>query len=110
MNNGNIRLDSTESLRGKASKILGIADEFNGSLNKAGAEVDGMLENWKDDNAAIFAENFNNLRSIFSRCYENLQAMGTALNKEADALDEQSAREKTAVEGRPMDSSFDSIQ
>ena len=110
MNNGNIRLDSTESLRAKASKISSIADEFNSYLSKSGTEVDGILENWKDENAKIYEGNFNELRNIFSRCYENLQAMGNALNKEADALDEQTARERVAVEGKPMSDSFESIQ
>ncbi len=107
MNNGNIRLDSTESLRAKASKVLSIADEFNSCLSKGGSSVDGILENWKDENAKIYENNFNELRSVFTKCYENLQAMGNALNKEADALDEQTARERTAVEGKEV--SFDEI-
>lgn len=110
MNNGNIRLDSTESLRAKAAKIFSIADEFNSYLSKSGTEVDGILENWKDENSKVYEGNFNELRSIFSRCYENLQAMANALNKEADALDEQTARERTQVEGKPMSDSFESIQ
>lgn len=110
MNNGNIRLESTQKLRDQASKILNVADQFNSCLTKAGSEVEGMLENWKDENSAIYEKNFQDLRNIFTRCYENLQAMGTALNKEADSLDEQSAMERTAVQGGPMDSSFESIQ
>ncbi|MBQ9853872.1 MAG: WXG100 family type VII secretion target [Bacilli bacterium] len=107
--NGNIRLDSTQSLREKATKVLSLADEFNNALSRAGSAVDGIMENWKDDNAKIYEGNFNELRAKFSTLYENLQAMGNALNKEADALDEQTARERTAVEGRPMDNSFDNL-
>ena len=108
MNGGNIKLESTELLRSKATKVLSIADEINNSLSRADSEVTGILNNWKDENANIYEEKFNELHSLFTKCYNDLKNMGDVLNKEADSLDEQTANERMAVEGKNI-SEFDSI-
>jgi len=92
-----ISLTSTSDLRAKGQDVLSIADEFKTTLNVAQQNVQGILDNWQDDNGKEFGVKYEELASVFDDCNENLQAMGELLNKEAKELEELLAQEEAEL-------------
>ena len=91
--NQQISLTSTSDLRAKAQDILNIADEFSTTLDSVNTDVNGILENWKDENGKVFETKYAEISSKFASFKENLKTMGELVNKEAKDIDEMLAQE-----------------
>ncbi len=88
-----ISLTSTSDLKAKAQEILNIAEEFSTTLDLVNTDVDGITENWKDENGQVFRTKYDEISSKFTGFKENLKTMGELIDKEARDIDEMLAQE-----------------
>lgn len=91
--NQQISLSSTSELKAKAQEILNIGDEFSTTLDAVNTDVQGILENWKDENGKVFETKYQEISAKFAGIKNNLKTMGELIDKEAKDIDEMLAQE-----------------
>ena len=89
-----------DDLKNSAEMIKKDADDIKVELYKivnAANEISGV---WKDSNAKIYLNKFNELSANFDGFYEELYAFGAFLNSVVKAYQEEYTIARTSVNGR----------
>lgn len=97
-----MRLNTSDELRNLASEINAANDELNSNFSSIKGSINNMMENWKDEVAEEYANQFTDLESVFNKISTDTESLAAALNRNADDLDEQTAGEMKQVQGEDI--------